>query len=179
MTMPDPTPTSLISVLVVAVVSLAGVVVFLFKYYSDKMSARDAADRATDKELALERTAWAAERGAHENYRDRIRAEFEEKHRILAERMADSIRQVYETSRKHDDETTRELLDNLDAARREFLESLEATRREFMSNTDAARREFGVNMEAIATKAAESADRLGLVLDKFYDRLLGPRRSKG
>ncbi len=73
----------------------------------------------------------------------------------------------------------RELLKNLDAARQEFLEALEIMRREFTANTDAARREFGANMEVVAAKAAESADRLGLVLDKFYERLLGPRRSKG
>ena len=40
---------------------------------------------------------------------------------------------------------------------------------------DTARREFAENMEMVATKAAEASDKVAAVLDKFYDRFVGPR----
>jgi len=142
-------------------VALAGVIAFLFKHYSTRIAERDAAwaaERASDHAAwAKERTTWAAERAAYDGYRDKLRAEFEERHRGLVVAQQQAIKEVFESSRLHED----------------------TMRREFLENMDLARREFATNMETIATKASDASDRIALVLDKFYDRLLGPRRSKG
>lgn len=105
---PDvPVPTSLITVLVIAVVALAGVVAFLFKYYSGKHD-----------QIAAERTLWAVDRvkleEGRENDRLEIRAEYEAKHRLIAEESTKSMRALYDSALEHNNAARREYLANME-----------------------------------------------------------------
>jgi hypothetical protein len=102
-----PVPTSLISALVIAVAVLAGVVVFLFKYYSGQH----------DK-VASERTQWAVDRARLEDQRENIeltlRAEYEGRHRVLAEEHAKALRDLFDRAREHENIARREYLANME-----------------------------------------------------------------
>ena len=102
-----PVPTSLISVLIIAVTVLSGVIVFLFKYYSGQH----------DK-VASERTQWAVDRARLEDQRDNIeltlRAEYEARHRALAEENAKALRDLFDRAREHENVARREYLANME-----------------------------------------------------------------
>jgi hypothetical protein len=102
-----PVPTSLISVLIIAVTVLAGVVVFLFKYYSGQH----------DK-VALERSQWAVDRAKLEDQREmdrlELRAEYETKHRMLSEENAKALRDLFDRAREHENVARREYLANME-----------------------------------------------------------------
>ncbi len=91
MPLPDPSnaPTSLVAVLVVAVVTLAGVIVYLFRYYSAKADQH-----------AAERLLWAKEREAWAVEREKTRTEFERQHREVLHKLYDEARQFEATSRR-------------------------------------------------------------------------------
>lgn len=144
----DPTiPTSLVSVLIIAVVALAGAVVFLFKHYQGRLQVAEDARRKHDEEVANERIAWAAERTKLEFDRKEIekeiQGEYEKRHRMLLEEHARTVREVYDASREHE---------------------------------ISARHEYAQNMELVATKAAEAQDKIGVVLEKFYVRFVGSKQ---
>jgi len=138
-------PTTILPLLVVAIMALAGVIAYLFRYYSKRVSLlekerleREIAHAKERESLAKEREAWAVERTKLEGYRVELRAEYEGKHRDL-------LRSVYDDLREYENN---------------------------------ARREYAENMETVAGKAAEASDKIGVILDKFYDRFVGgPRRS--
>lgn len=109
---PDPSvvsevPSSLLTALCIAVVSLAGVCAFLFKYYSSKAD-----------EMAKERQLWAIERTKLEMVReadsDSLRAEYETKHRLLAEDSTKAVRALYDLARERETEARREYLQNME-----------------------------------------------------------------
>ena len=157
MTPPTEPPPYFIYLLILAIGGLVTTIVYLFKHYNAKLAAREAQDLATERVHAAEREKWAAERTAFGNHHEKIRADYEEKHRQVVERHVGIINEMFAASRGRED----------------------GMRGEFLENADKARREIAQSMEAIASKAADAQDRISLVLDKFYDRLLGPRRPKG
>ena len=152
--MPEPTiPTTQLSLLIAAIVALAGVIAYLFRFYSNRLKDIGDAQKLRDDEHAKERAQWAVERSqwaverssaamVRETTDAKIRAEFEEKHRVIVAEQVKMMAELHEQAREHE-------------------------------NT--ARREFAQNMETVATKAGEASDRIAAVLDKFYDRFVGPR----
>ncbi len=95
--MPDAAvPTSLITVLVIAVTALAGVIVYLFKHYEGKIA-----------EHVKERIAWATER-------IKLAADLEAKHRALLDNQVKFMSELHEASREHEN-----------ASRREFATTME------------------------------------------------------
>ena len=145
--MPEPTiPTTQLSLLIAAIVALAGVIAYLFRFYSNRLKDIGDAQKLRDDEHAKERAQWAVERSSAAMVREttdaKIRAEFEEKHRVIVAEQVKMMAELHEQAREHE-------------------------------NT--ACREFAQNMETVATKAGEASDRIAAVLDKFYDRFVGPR----
>lgn len=165
-----PTPTSMVALLSLAVVALAGTVVFLFKYYSGRMTAVDEERRKRDDEQAKERqtalsdqakerTAWALERVE-------LRTDFDKKIREL---QAEADRRMRESHTEYE----RKLREAVEKHAATISELYEAAR----ENEISARREYTANMEVVATKAAEANDKIGAVLEKMYDRYVPSRRT--
>ncbi len=142
------TPTTLTQVLVIAVVALAGVIVFLFKFYTGRLSVLEEGNARRAFEHAREREAWAVERAKLEISRDsaeeKSRAEYEVKHRSVVEKYAQDTRAIAEAAREHE---------------------------------DAQRREFFTNAEIVAARADETQAKVGALLDKALARLVGSRRT--
>lgn len=162
-------PTSLVTVLIAAVVALAGVVVYLWKFYSGKIADLETERRAREVDTAKERGTWTLERASLEAKQEdalhEMRTEFEAKHRAVVEDHAKSLRDVAEQARAGET-----------LARKEYLESIRDIAERARLNEATARKEYTDNMELVAGKAAESSDKIALVLDKIYDRFVGPRR---
>lgn len=104
---PDPVPTSLVAVLIIAVTALAGVIVYLWRHYANQEKDREKERLKREVDFANERAGWAAERAKLEArsdvVRDEIEAEYEAK-----------FREVLEASRKHEDEIRRDFARNID-----------------------------------------------------------------
>lgn len=143
----DTNPLSLIAALVVAVVTMAGVIGYLFKYFSGRTEKERKSAEAERIRLieahAEERQNWAVERVRLEVTAKENRAEYEIKHREVVERHADALERLYESAREHE---------------------------------NMARREYAANMEVVAEKAREVQEKVGAVLDKIYSRYIGMRR---
>lgn len=60
----------------------------------------------------------------------------------------------------------------------DYTEAVRADMHESRSREDIIRREFSELMETIATKASEASDATRQVLDKIYERFIGPRKSR-
>jgi ATPase subunit of ABC transporter with duplicated ATPase domains len=140
-------PTSLITVLIIAVTALAGVVGFLFKHYQGKLAEVEKDRRDREAQQAQERAAWALERTRlereQENFELRVRAEFEAKHRAMLDNQVKMTSEIHEAAREQ--ETT-------------------------------SRREFAATMEMVADKSTEASEKVAAVLDKFLDRFVTGRR---
>lgn len=148
----EPTlPTSLITVLIVAITTLAGVIAYLWKHYQSRLDEINKVNNIADAGVYQERLGWTAERvrlgQAQEDFEIRLRLEFEAKHRLVVEDCAKRVAEAVQAARDRE---------------------------------DAVRREFADNMGTIATKMESGQAKLALVLDKFYDRYVSPRsRLKG
>ncbi len=57
-----------------------------------------------------------------------------------------------------------------------YADAVHADMQESRAREDSIRREFSDLMETIASKAAEASDATRQVLDKIYERFLGPRK---
>lgn len=110
----DPPPTSLVTVFIIAITALAGVIAYLFRYYSSRQAAIEEQRLKREEEHARERTAWAVERAELKGYNDELRAEFEAKFRALSERNAETIRTLYDVGRDHENAARREYLQNME-----------------------------------------------------------------
>jgi|SRR5262245_2656963 len=111
----DPaTPTSLVTVLIVAITALAGVIAYLFRYYSSRQAAYEEQRLKREDEHAKERTAWAVERAELKGYSEELRAEFEAKFRAATERHAETVRSLYDVGRDHENAARREYLQNME-----------------------------------------------------------------
>lgn len=143
-----PAPTTLTGVMVIAVVALAGVIVFLFKFYTGRLSTLEETSDKRAAEYAREREAWAIERTklelARDTAEDKFRSEYEVKHRVIVEKYAQDTRAINEASREHE---------------------------------DAQRREYFANAEIVAARADETQAKVGALLDKALGRLVGSRRT--
>jgi hypothetical protein len=149
---PDATiPPYLVTILIGAVVCLAGAIAFLFRHYSSKQDASETSRRQSESEFAKERLAWALERQRWETQREEyelsVRLEYEAKHREVLERHIQITAGLHEAARTHE---------------------------------DLIRREYAQIQETVQAKASSSIDKVTAVMDKFYDRYVGPRsRPKG
>jgi exonuclease VII large subunit len=110
----DPTPTQLVTMLCIAVAALAGVVAFLFRYYSKRLDAHGKEREAWAKERevwletrAKEREAWATERERMERFQLELRAEYEAKYR-------ETTSTLYSAAREHETTSRREYADNME-----------------------------------------------------------------
>lgn len=102
-------------------------------------------------EAAKERLAWALERQKFDTAREDYEA---------------ALRLEYET--KH-----RVILED-------HIKMMTALHDDAREHEDLVRREFAQLMETVAARAASSQDKVAQVLDKMYDRYVGPRsRAKG
>lgn len=98
-------PASLVPLLVLAVVTLGGVVAYLFVFYNkrDKAYAAERKVHASEREMwAVERERWAVERERWERTRTEVRAEYDARYRDDAERLYREQREYEETSRRAD-----------------------------------------------------------------------------
>lgn len=59
-----------------------------------------------------------------------------------------------------------------------YIVDLERIHKEARDHEAAVRREYAENMEIVASKAEESLNKVAAVLDKIYDRYIGPRRNQ-
>lgn len=140
-------PLTLVAALVVAVLTMASVISYLFRYFSKRGDAERKATAGERirmiEEHAKERQDWAVARVHLEMAGRELRAEYETKHREVVERHADMIKALYEDAREQE---------NL------------------------IRREYAANMEVVAEKARQAQEKVGEVLDKIYNRFVGTRR---
>jgi hypothetical protein len=126
----EPAPTTLIPLLVVAITALAGVVGYLWRYYSK----RDEVHGKEREEWHAERERWAVERERWDRVRAELRADYEARYR-------EDYRQLLEDQRKHEEDSKR---------------------------ADADR------MESIERITAEANAKVAVVLERIYERYIGP-----
>jgi hypothetical protein len=125
----------MIGALAAVIITLAGVVAYLFKRYERRDDRREKAIVEERKTMDEERAAWAIER-------EKLRGDFEAKHAELSDDFANALREEHKLARDHEDEI---------------------------------RAEFAAIMERVATESGKSATALVEMLQKFYDRFVGPR----
>jgi len=116
---PDPSVQPyVVTILCAAVVGLAGVIVYLFKHYSGRQDTHD-----------KERVLWASDRAkfdeAREKYEAQLRAEYEEKHRLIVEAYAKETAEIRDSSREHEDQVRREFAASMNAIADKAAESTE------------------------------------------------------
>lgn len=122
---------------VVALIFLLGIV-SLFRLYVKRI------DRADDTHRKLTEESLK-ERADQQRILADTRAEYERKHREIAEQYAAEIRKVYEESRAHE---------------------------------DAVRKQFSDMLTTLASDQARSMGDIARVMDKIYERFVGPRARK-
>jgi hypothetical protein len=139
--------------LIIAVTTLASVVVYLFKL----LLAQSKESKSTDAAIIKEREGWSAERAklAHDAQleRQRLALEFEMKEQEL--------RADYE--KRH-----REIIERYDAIARNDSKRM-------LEHEDEVRKDFADIMERVSAEDSKSNDAMVQLLNKFYDRLVGPR----
>lgn len=106
----------------------------------------------TEAKHTNERDAWAQERTAWSVERQRL------------EGFRDQLRAEYES--KHNQAATH------------YAESIRALYDSTLEHENAARREYAANIESVSGTISESMDKIGVVIDKLYDRFIGPRRHR-
>lgn len=94
-------PPSLVVALATAVAVLAGVIAYLWRYYSGRMQAAEDERRKMIMAHAEERDKWAIERTTLQGFREQLRAEH-------AQRYAEDIRRLYDQGREREDQLRRE-----------------------------------------------------------------------
>lgn len=112
----DAVPTSLVAMLVVAVVALASVIAFLFRYYSGRLKDVETELRTSDKQHAKERQDWAVERATLQGFRDQLGAEY-------AKRQADDMRSLYDRALEHENAARREYISNMEGVAQKAAEA--------------------------------------------------------
>ncbi len=144
--MPPETATNVVPLLLIAISTLAGAVVVLFRMYTTRLEKKETALLALTKAHAAERAQWAVERTELVNDMDtqdvKLRLEYETRHREISERYAQEQRRISEDHRDHE---------------------------------DGVRREYADNMEAVATEAGRQSAATIEVMNKLYERFIGPR----
>lgn len=109
---PSTIPTSLIPLLITAVVALCGVVAYLFRYYSKR-----AEDHGKERGAwAKEREAWAIERTRHERMQIDLRAEYETKYH-------ETYKTLYQDAREYEAQARREYAENMEIVAQKAAEA--------------------------------------------------------
>src|SRR5215470_2700540 len=105
-------PTSLIPLLITAILALAGVIAYLFRYYSKR-----AEDHGKEREAwSKEREAWAAERARLERFQIDLRAEYEAKYHSTLETL-------YKEARENEALARREYAENMESVAQKAAEA--------------------------------------------------------
>lgn len=109
---PSSVPTSLAPLLIAAVLALAGVIAYLFRYYSKR-----AEDHGREREAwAKEREAWAVERTRHERFQVELRAEYEAKYH-------ETLANLYKEARENEATARREYAENMEIVAQKAAEA--------------------------------------------------------
>jgi hypothetical protein len=113
-------------------------------------------NRTDLKEIAEKEKSWAVERERVQKEHELERANW----RLEAQRQTSD----YERKFKENSESNAMLVEEI--------------RDRFLAREDALRKEFADRMERVANEANEAADKIKEVLNKVYDRFVGPRRGR-
>jgi flagellar basal body-associated protein FliL len=109
----EPTiPTSLAPLLIAAVLALAGVIAYLFRYYSKRAEDHGKESEAWGKE----REAWAAERARLERFHVELRAEYEAKYH-------ETLNTLYKEARENEATARREYAENMESVAQKAAEA--------------------------------------------------------
>lgn len=152
--MPEPTDNTIVGLLIAAIVVLAGVITFLFKLYVDRNKDTEAALQKKDGEIAAERITFAKDRTEWEAQLEKERSDGE----------------LHEEKLRADHE--KHLKEKAESYACELVEMSD----KFMAREDAMRKEFGDRVERISAEASRAASEQSKVLEKIYERFVGPRR---
>lgn len=106
------TSTSLAPLLIAAILALAGVIGYLFRYYSKR-----AEEHGKEREAwAKEREAWVAERARLERFQVELRAEYEGKYHSTLETL-------YKEQRENEAAARREYAENMESVAQKAAEA--------------------------------------------------------
>ncbi len=141
-------PTTLLGAFALAIIVLAGVITYLWRFYQGRMAKAAKAQLAAEREHADERQQWALERQRLTEDKDGIIK--------MREELEAALRAEYEERQ------------------RRFIQDVYAQAREDQRE---ARKDFAEIMAVVQREATAQAEKLTVVLDKFYDRYVGPRRT--
>lgn len=150
-----------------AVVALAGAIVYLWRYYAGRL-----------KEIDVERLAWADERG---KLHEEIRTLKENKgERMDAERLQwTKERTELENDLEASKERIRADFEALRAAAAiDFARQLREQSDQARAHEDQVRKEFTDAMEVVSTQIDASTAKVAAVLDKIYDRFIDPSKRR-
>ncbi len=150
-------PTTVTAALTIGVVTLAAVVVVLFKLYVGRNERTETALATKDKEIADERKQFALRETDWEAERERIASDAETE---------------IERVRADADKRARETADSYAAELTEITDK-------FLTREDAIRKDFADRIERIASEASRASLAQNEVLNKIYERFVGPRRGSG
>lgn len=135
--------------LIFVIVTLAGVIAYLFKLYNRRVVSHDKQRRELEAAHALERNRWIEERAAWDAEREaetlQLRLDYETKHRELAE--------GYIKQSAHD-------------------------RAQHLLREEQIRKDGGELMEKMQDRAAVSTQAMVDLLQKIHQRFLGGRRAR-
>jgi septal ring factor EnvC (AmiA/AmiB activator) len=147
------TDKTIAGLLITGLTVLASVVGYLFRLYIGR-NKEISAEQAT---MTKERAEWAAERGkiASDMAAERARTAFD------IELKESEIRVEYE-------KRFREVIERYDQAARRDSER-------HREHEDQVRKEFAEIMERVSAEASKSAAAMVQMLQKFYERMVGPR----
>jgi hypothetical protein len=109
------TPASLVSALALAVTTLAGVVVYLFRIYTRRNAKTESLLTRKDDDISKERAQWVAREAELEARADSLRADYEQRSRELADRYAQSLKEAAAAAREREDIIRREYADVMEA----------------------------------------------------------------
>lgn len=143
----------LAAVFISAIVALSGVVAYLFRLQMRRETRERKERQAVDTARATELKDAALERAKHQEQIALERAAHEKK---VVELRAEYELKFKELTQQHAKDLRQLYEDN-------------------RIHEDQARKEFAEIMDSVAAKAGESSQAIVAMLDKFYDRFVGPR----
>jgi hypothetical protein len=147
------TDATLVKLLIGVITALAGVIAYLFKVIMGQSKEL----RTSAEEVGKERNGWAAERARH----TADSALERQRHANELEVKEQELRGDYE--KRH-----RELVERYDSIAR-------SDSKRMLEHEDQVRKEFAEIMETVAAQNEKNSEQLVQLLNKFYDRFVGPR----
>lgn len=150
--------------LIIAITTLAGVVAYLFRLYV----SRNKEITSREEAMASERHAAALERAVISSDHKRVLEKIEAEHRHELDVQARQFELQEAELRADHEKQWRETIERYDSAARRESEI-------FRAHEDQVRKEFTAIMEKVSDSAEKSASATAQVLQRFYDRFVGPR----